>query len=255
MAAVRRLLAILLLVPVLSACGGTKHVAAPSLSGASGRTVAAKTASFTLAISAKIGSMAVQSSEAGSLSFTDLRAHFYKLVPGGGTPQEIVLNGPFAYTNANVAAALKDSSVKPWTKLDTRRVPAAQLHARPDELAHVRVVAYLANGVGNASTVGTDVIAGQAQVHYRGIVDPARVVSTAPAADRAAFRKAIANDYLAHPFPADFWVDASGRVRRVLVTYQTAQGGTIAVDGRFSDFGGKVDLTIPAASKIQDITP
>jgi hypothetical protein len=255
MALVRRLLAIAIVVSALSACGGSKHAVAEGLSGASGRTVAAKTASFTLAISARIGSMAVQSSEAGSLSFTDRRAHFYKLVPGGGTPQEIVLDGPYAYTNANVAAALKNTNVKPWTKLDTRRVPAEQLRALPDELAHVRVVAYLADGVANASSVGTEMIAGGPQVHYRGVVDPARVVRAAPAPDRAAFRTAIANDYLARPFLADFWVDAAGRVRRVVVSYRTAGGGQIVVDGRFSEFGVKVDLTIPAASKIQDITP
>ncbi len=256
MAPVRRLLVLLLIVPAASACGGTKHAAAPAgLSGASGRTVAAKTASFTLAISAKIGSMAVESNETGSFSFSERRAHFYKLLPGGGTPQEVVLDGPYAYTNANIAAALKDSSVKPWTKLDTRRVPAAQLRARPDELTHVRVLAYLANGVGKASALGTDMIAGQPQVHYRGVVDPARVVATAPAVDRAALRTAIANDYLPRPFPADFWVDAAGRVRRVLVGYRTAGGGQIVVDGRFSGFGVKVDLTIPSAAEIQDITP
>ncbi len=251
----RRLLPILLVLPALSACGGSKHALAAGLSGASGRTVAAKTASFTLVISAKIGSLALQSSETGSFSFSERRAHFYKLVPGGGTPQEVVLDGPYAYTNANVAAALKDSRVKPWTKLDTRRVPAAQMRSHPDELAHVRVFAYLANGVGKASTIGTDLIAGEPQVHYRGVVDPARVVRAAPVGDRAALRTAIANDYLARPFLADFWLDAAGRVRRVLVGYRTGGGGQIVVDGRFAEFGVKVDLTVPPAADVQDITP
>jgi hypothetical protein len=252
---VRRLLAIAIAVSALSACGGSKHAAAEGLSGASGRTVAAKTASFTLAISATIGSMAVQSSETGSLSFSERQAHFYKLVPGGGTPQEVVLDGPYDYTNANIDAALKDTKVKPWTKLDTRRVPPAQLRAHPDELEHVRVVAYLANGVGNASKIGTDTIAGEPQVHYRGVVDPARVVDAAPVSERAALRTAIGNDYLASPFPADFWIDSSGRVRRVLVGYRTARGSQIVIDGRFSEFGVKVDLTVPPAADVQDITP
>ena len=255
MTAVRRLVAIFLVVPALSACGGSKQSAGEGLSGATGRTIAAKTAAFSLAISGSIGSMKVESSETGSVSFDARRAHFYKLVPGGGTPQEIVLNGPYAYTNANVDAALKDTSVKPWTKLDTRRVPAAQQRARPDELAHVQVVAYLASGVAHASKIGTDDIAGESQIHFRGIVDPARVVAAAPAAERAALRTAIGNDYLAKSFPADFWVDTAGRVRRVLVGYRTPGGGQIVVDGRFSDFGVKVDLTVPAASEIQDITP
>jgi hypothetical protein len=240
----------------LAACGGSSKPAADvGVSGATARTVAAKTASFSLLISGTLGSMALQSSESGSVSFSDRRAHFYKLVPGGGTPQEIVLNGPYDYTNANIDAALKDSSVKPWTKLDTRRVPAAQLKAHPDELAHVRAVAYLANGVDHASKIGSDTIDGVTQAHYRGVVDPARVIAAAPAAERAALRTAVGNDYLTKPFPADFWLDDAGRVRRVLVGYRTPGGGQIIVDGRFSEFGVKLDLSVPAASRIQDITP
>jgi hypothetical protein len=255
MAPVRRLLVIAVLTLPLAACGGSRAAADAGLAGATGRTIAAKTAGFSLLISGTMGAMAVQSSETGSVSFTDRRAHFYKIVPGGGMPQEIVLNGPYEYTNANIDAALQDSSIKPWTKLDTRRVSPAQMRGHPDELAHVRAVAYLANGVARASKIGSGTIAGVAQVHYRGVVDPARVVAEAPAADRAALRVAIGNDYLTKPFPADFWIDDAGRVRRVLVGYRTPGGGQIVVDGRFSEFGVKLDLSIPAASKIQDITP
>ena len=256
MARVRRLLVVAVLALPLAACGGSSKPAADvGVSDATARTVAAKTANFQLLISGTLGSMALQSSESGSVSFSERRAHFFKLVPGGGTPQEIVLNGPYDYTNANIDAALKDSRVKPWTKLDTRRVPPAQLKAHPDELAHVRAVAYLSNGVAHASKIGSDTIAGIAQAHYRGIVDPAKVVAAAPAADRTALRTAVGNDYLTKPFPADFWIDDAGRVRRVLVTYNTPGGGQIVVDGRFSDFGVKLDLSIPAAAEIQDITP
>ena len=51
------------------------------------------------------------------------------------------------------------------------------------------------------------------------------------------------NDYLAKPFNADFWLDDAGRVRRVRVDYHTARGSRVVVDGRFSNFGTKVDLT------------
>jgi hypothetical protein len=242
----------------LSACGGgsaSKHAAEPNFAGASSRTVARGTASFTLLIGARIGTASVRSSETGAVSFSDRRAHFYKLVPGGGQPQEIILNGPFAYTNANVDAAAKDSSVRPWTKLDTRRVPASDLKSHPDELAHVRVVAYLADGVAGAKRIGVETVGGERRTHFRGLVDPARLVAKAPAADRVALRTAVRNDYLATPFPADFWLDDAGRVRQVRVAYRTAGGGRIVVQAVFANFGGKIDLTVPAANKIQDITP
>src|SRR5438552_10068702 len=149
MAAVRRLSVLLLVVAALSACGGGSTSAPPSTttdavtaSPATARstTVAEKTARFTLLIDAVVGGATVQSSETGTINFTKRLAHLYKLVPGGGTPQELILKGPYTYTNANVAAALKDRSVKPWTKLDTRRLPASDRTSHPDELAHVRAL-------------------------------------------------------------------------------------------------------------------
>ena len=252
-----RVLPILLLVLALSACGGSSGStqAGPSFAGATSRTVASGTASFTLLIGATVSGTPVRSGETGTVSFSDRRAHFYKLSPGGGIPQEIILDGPFAYTNANIAAALKDSSVKPWTKLDTRRVPASDRKTHPDELAHVRVVAYLADGVSGAKRIGVETVKGQRRTHFRGLVDPARLVAKAPATDRAALRTAVGNDYIATPFLADFWLDDAGRVRLVRVSYLTAGGSRIFIEGAFSNFGTKIDLTVPAADKIQDITP
>jgi hypothetical protein len=251
----RRFLPLLLVVPLLAACGGSKHVDATGLETASSRTVAGGTASFTLSIKGTIAGASVYSSETGAVSFTARRARFYKLVAGGGLPQEIVLDGPFAYTNANVEAALNDASVKPWTKLDTRRLPAADRKSHPDELAHVRAVAYLADGVADPKRIGVEKVDGQSWTRFHGIVDPTRVAAKAPVADRSALRTAVRNDYLPKPFAADFWLDDGGRVRRVLVDYRTAGGSRIVVDGGFSDFGSKVDLTVPPAADVQDITP
>lgn len=261
MSRVRRLLPILLLASVLAACGSSKHgastlpVPAGGLAKATTRTVAQGTADFTLSINATVGGAVVRTSETGAVSFTDNRAHFYKLVPNGGLPQEIILDGPWTYTNANIEAAMNDPSVRPWTKLDTRKLSAADRKSHPDELAHVRAVAYLANGVAGATRVGVSTVGGGTRTHYRGLVDPARVVAKAPAADRAALRMAVGNDYLAKPFTADFWLDDAGRLRRVRVDYHTAGGTRIVIDGAFSGFGTKIDLGVPSAKDIQDITP
>jgi len=257
MTRVRRLVPILLLVCVLAACGGSDEHAdgVAGFAGASHRTVASGTASFTLLIDGKVGGSSVRSSETGTLSFTDNRAHFYKLVPGGGLPQEIVVDGPFTYTNANAQAALNDSSVKPWTKLDTRKLPTSDAKSHPSELEHVRAVAYLAGGVADPNRIGAGTVRGEHRTHYRGLVDPARVAEGAPAGERAALRRAVRNDYLAKPFDADFWLDDAGRVRRVRVAYRTAGGSRVIVDGKFSGFGTKVDLTVPPKADVQDITP
>jgi hypothetical protein len=249
---VRRGLLILVLAAALAGCGGDSG---PDFADARERTVADGTVAFSLVINAVVGGNPVQSTETGTISFTARRAHLYKLVPGGGLPQEIVLDGPFAYTNANVEAALHDRTVRPWTKLDTRRLTAKQRSSRPDELAHVRALVHLADGVVKPKEVGEEEVDGEQTTKFRGRVDRARVVAAAPAAQRAALAAALRNDYPARTFSAEFWLDRDGRQRRVAVTYRTPGGTLIMLDGRFSLFGSAVDLTLPDAGSIQDITP
>jgi hypothetical protein len=256
MAAVRRLPILLLLVVALSACGGgSSSSKAPDPAAARSTTVAEGTARFTVLIDATVAGAPVRSSETGTLSFAERQAHVYKLVPGGGLPQELIFDGPYTYTNANVEAALTDRSVKPWTKLDSRRLSAKERSSRPDELAHVRVLVHLPDGVEGATRLASLTVADERVTQFRGLVHPTQVVARAPAAERRSLAEALRNDYPAKPFLASFWLDDAGRVRRVLVSYNTPGGSEISLDGRFSGFGTKVDLTLPPARSIQDITP
>jgi hypothetical protein len=262
MAAVRGLPILLLLAAALSACGGGSSsapaphtTASPRAAGARSTTVAARTARFTLLIDAVLGGATVQSSETGTIDFTRPRAHIYKLLPGGGSAQELIVDGPYTYSNANVQAALKDRTVRPWTKLDTRKLSARERASHPDELAHIRALVYLPDGIAHVRRVNSIVVAGRRVTQFSGTVDPARVASRAPAARRAALARALANDYPAHPFPVRYWLDVSGRVRRVLVVYTTSGGTRISLDGRFSEFGIPVDTSPPPADAVQDITP
>ena len=90
---------------------------------------------------------------------------------------------------------------------------------------------------------------------FRGQVDPKRVIARAPAPIRPGLAQAMSNDYPAKPFVARFWLDDAGRVRRVLVAYNTPGGTEISLDGRFSDFGVAIDVETPPARSIQDLTP
>ena len=57
-------------------------------------------------IIASLAGTKVRADENGTASFSRRRAHLYKLVPGGGLPREVVVIGPYTYSNANVQAAL-----------------------------------------------------------------------------------------------------------------------------------------------------
>ena len=164
----------------------------------------------------------------------------------------MIVEGPYVYTNGNVQAALADPTVKPWTKLDTRRLSAGQRARQPDELAHVLAPAYLPAGVPEPHRVGD---ADDGTTEFTGRVDPARLARRVPADKRAAIAAAVRNDYAKTPFETSFWLDDQGRVRRVLVDYTTDKGTRFTVEATYTDFGVAVDLTLPPASAIQDISP
>lgn len=251
---------------VLAGCGGKAHVAAtttavttttttgatPSFPAATAATTAAGTAEFTLTIKAVVGGGAVDAEENGTVSFRGHRAHLYKQIPGSTVPQELILIGPFTYTNANVQAALSDPTVQPWTKLDTRRLTAKERKNELDELAHVIAPAYLADGVAAAKRTGSGA---DGTTRFTGVVDPARLARHLPAAARASIETAVRNDYAATPFAATFWLDGKSRIRRVLVDYKTPQGTRITVNTLYSNFGAKISVALPAAGDIKDITP
>ncbi len=256
----RQAVALGMLILLLAGCGSTAKVApvtspsvpAASLAGSGPRTTSG-TARFTLSVAGVIGGVNVSADENGTVSFVKPSAHIYKLVLGGGIPQELVVDGPITYTNGDVEAAMNDPSVKPWTKLDTRRLTAKQRSSESDELMHVRAPAYLVYGVTGAKRLGAGGADGT--THFRGTVDLVRLAARLPAEDRADILAAVRRDYVDHPFQADFWVDSSGRVRRVHVSYRTPGGGRIVVNAAYSGFGTQVDLAVPPPRDVQDITP
>ena len=247
------------LVAALAGCGSSRH-ASPvpptasraAIEHAGETTIAEGTARFTLAVSGNVGGLGMRADERGSVAFVRPRAHIYKLLLSGGIPEEVIVDGPYVYTNGNVQAAMNDTTVKPWTKLDTRRLTVEQRQSTGDELAHVRTPAYLIEGVADLRRVG---VGAGGVVHVRGTVDPARLASRVPTSVRASILATVDRDYTRAPFPADFWIDPKGRVRRVHVSYDTGSNGRIVVTATYSGFGSAVHLGLPRPSHTQDITP
>ena len=93
--------------------------------------------------------------------------------------------------------------------------------------------AYLADGVARPVRVGRAPGRHDALLGHSSTRRGSR--AALPAAERASLVTAVRNDYSAKPFPADFWLDDAGRVRRVRVAYTTAQGTQITVDTTYSD--------------------
>jgi hypothetical protein len=244
----RRFLLFVVVLALAAVASASVSAASTRLSVASAETTAAGTAQFTLAISGTVGQAVITTRERGSVSFTRRAAHVYKLVPNSPYPEEQIVVGPLTYSNANLQQALDQPGAKPWTKLDTRKLPKSR---RLGDLDHVRALAYLAGG-----SVGTKQIGpAGALTHFSASVEPKRVLAGVPPSQRAAVAAVLRSDYTAKPFRAEFWLDAKSRVRRVRVAYRTTGGTTITILGTFTAFGSRVDLKLPPKRDIVDITP
>jgi hypothetical protein len=257
----RRLLLLAALIFTAAGCGASKHAQTttttrsldpPPFTGAAAKTTKAGTVKFEQVTSVTVSGSNLAAYETGTTSFRlPRRAHVYKQLPGGGTPGEVIVIGPYIYANVNVQAALSDPSVQPWTKLDTRKLNARERANQSDELAHAIAPAFLPEGVQKPHLVG---LFGSLWL-YRGTVDPTRLSDALPASLRAIVMKAVHADYPAKPFTAKFWLDARGRVRRVLVDYKTPKGSPVEVATQYSAYGTAVDVSLPPARSIKDITP
>ena len=258
----RRAATIALLGLCTAACGsGAKQTATtssspprprpPAFAGAVARTLAEQTARLDQTTTIVVGGAEIKAHDSGTIAFDASRAHLYKLEPGTSVPGEVIVVGPITYTNANVQAALNSPGVRPWTKLDTRKLPARIRRSRPDELAHVVAPVFLASGARKVSLART--VADGAVYWAR--IDPALVVRRVPAAERTIVSTALRGDYPRTQFNAKFWLDAHGRIRRVIVAYATSRGTPVSIDTSYSGFGVRVAVKPPPANRVTDITP
>lgn len=248
-----------LLALALAGCGGgsehsvttTREAPLPSFPKARANVLETTTAKLDQVTTIVVAGTEIKAHDTGHIAFDGSRAHIYKVSPGNQFPGEVIVIGPFTYTNANVQAALQSPEVPPWTKLDTRKLSEKAAANQTDELSHVLAPAYLAFGASHV-TLRRRVSDGAV---FWARIDPKLVLARVSAARRAKIEKAIRADYPAKDFNARFWVDSRNRIRRVIVTWATASGTPIAVDTMYSSFGSRVDTTLPAARRIKDITP
>jgi hypothetical protein len=255
---VKRVLLFAAVAAAAAGCGGSKHaapppkpIAAPPFARAFTLTTAERTVKFAQITSITVSGSTVRAYASGNVSFARRLGHVYTIQPGNGVQGETIVIGRFVYENANVQAALNDPSVPPWTKLDTSRLTAKERSSHPDDLAHALAPAYLAGAVSRPRLVRTT----SSRAVYVGTVDPAAIGAHVPAAERALVVAAVRGDYPAKAFPARFWLDARGRLRRVRVAYRTPTGTPVSVDTSYDAFGVPVDVTLPRADEVKDIPP
>jgi hypothetical protein len=226
------------LVAFLAACGG---------SGADGRSVAKAAASSLRAGGAKVRiTETATSAPSGTVTFLGTGDS------NAATPRRGRLNIEFrsAQSTGVIRELLSGSSVymisplfrasipagKAWVKVDLRRAEKGAVLdigslsvATPSELLDLLLHAK------EAKKLGSETIDGTGTTHYRATIDPKLA--------NAAFYK-----------PVDVWLDGSGKVRRVHVTYAKGSAQT-RLTATYSGYGEGFSVLLPDVSVVYDAPP
>jgi hypothetical protein len=147
---------------------------------------------------------------------------------------------------------------KPWIKLDVTKAggvgaaaggfgglgtsdPTSTLDALRGAGSDVRVV-------------GHDEVRGVETTHYHATIDLERALDKLPAAQRDRAARAM-QELGTGSVPADVWIDAQGRLRKLTMTLDATTEGTHvgAVTMELYDFGTPVDVQAPPADQVTDL--
>jgi hypothetical protein len=155
----------------------------------------------------------------------------------------------------------------PWVRLDLQRLGAragidlnalmSMRNSDPTEM-----LSYLQASSRSLELVGEDTIRGVKAAHYHVVVDLQKIADSAPAAERRAFRRIMAEELRVlgtHTLPVDVWIDSSGLVRRervdmTLRSPSLPQDVSMQMTMDLFDFGAPVHVVAPPAGQVTDVT-
>lgn len=153
---------------------------------------------------------------------------------------------------------------KPWIKLDLEAlskqsgVDVAQLEqSTPTDPS--QSLQYLLGVSKDVHVVGQDSVRGTSTTHYRVSID-LNALADKGSVSKDAIRR-LSQLQGGAQIPADVWIDAQGRVRRMRLSLNlpgsassTVAGGTMTETIEYYDFGVPVNVTLPPASEVTDLS-
>jgi hypothetical protein len=108
-------------------------------------------------------------------------------------------------------------------------------------------------------TVGSEQLRGVAATHYRAVIDPAELAKQAPTSDPSSpsLVDQIATQSGLGPVPVDVWIDESGLVRKVTMSFEgtdpsTPRSSEVSMSFELWDYGVAVEIDLPPASQVAD---
>jgi hypothetical protein len=180
----------------------------------------------------------------------------------GGTTAEVVFDGGIFYMKLPLLGQLLGGD-KPWIEFDLAKLSSGG-SAGLGQLAQAggndpsQYLAFL-QAAGDLREVGTEQVRGVETTHYAGTVALDKVAQAAPADARAELQRVVQQLETrlgTSSLPVDVWIDGDGLVRKIVQTYDAAAsgGGSTRVGVELYDFGTDVEVTVPPADQVVDVT-
>jgi hypothetical protein len=119
-----------------------------------------------------------------------------------------------------------------------------------------QALAFLKGASDDIKEVGKDQVRGAETTHYKATIDVSKAIASQPADKREPLEKLFEGSGMTS-FPADVWIDAEGRMRKMqyVIKVKTGAAGPATVDTTLElfDFGSPVDVEAPPASETADL--
>lgn len=182
--------------------------------------------------------------------------------PGASVSIHVIVDRSVIYEKLP-PGLLGEQAPKPWIRIDLSGTALGSLaQGDPSTSDPTQALSLLAGSTGAVSDLGEGRVRGVACRHYRTTVDLSKVTANLPAEARTEFA-AYQQTFVSKAFPADVWVDADGRLRKVSFTARLTPSAIGATSGpapsitetiEYFDFGSAVTVVPPPASQVTDLS-
>jgi hypothetical protein len=185
---------------------------------------------------------------------------------------DTVEDGTGVYLKLPAELAALTGASKPWVKVDTNQALSQSSGLDLNSLLSTQgdpanQLSMLSAATKDSTVVGKEQVRGEPTTHYHATLDfqQAAAAETDPA-KKASLTK-LGQYYNNQTIPVDVWIDSSNRVRKIVFSINTSdlsfqststtaqsQATTLDVTLEFYDFGTPVNVTVPPADQVNDIT-
>lgn len=217
----------------------------------------AGSAHIAMSMTMKAAGMDIAIEGSGATEFATRRGTFRMSFLG--IDIEMVTDGSTLYAHVPDGGTLPGTT-KPWVS-----VPAASVQGQASfgsaESATGFLDALRGVGAGDIEEVGTEEVNGVKATHFHTTVDLKDAIAAAPESQRAEAEQGLQSleQLGATEMPIDVWITKDGLPVRQVMTFDAKGAGVmpsmsmrIAVD--LTDFGAPVEVTIPPADQVQQLT-